>query len=266
MPPKVAGPAQSAQAQSAAAGMTDVRTGQGGGRNSMTRVRPLTRFERKAMEANVDAVYVYNVSPIFQWQKIFAGLGALTIQKCPEGKPYTDAICIERRLVRPFDGGNNTQKQMVEEPLDIVQDALVCSPDYPMRPENNLTRYGCFYTVGVPIEETEDRDKIIAEAVLNHTNRCLEKVQEADALVNTQWVSCIVEIHRKAALHLQTIGEISELPDWVSRRSKPKNALAECPFCGFEGKPGTPICKNCKEVLDPEKYEALKKGGKKKAS
>jgi hypothetical protein len=244
--------------------MTDVRTGQGGGKNRMDRSRPLSRFERNALKAPVERVFVYNVSPIFTWQKMFKGLGAMTLQVCPEGKDYTDPVILETRLVRPFDGGNGTKRFMVEEPLDIVQDFLVCSSDYPMRPENNLTRYGCFYTEGAPIEEIAERDLILADARLNHLNRCLEKVQEADALMSTQFRACIVEVHRKCALFLQKVGEITELPDWVSRRAK-ANTLDECRFCGFDNKRGVAVCRNCREVLDQDLYDKLKaESGKKK--
>lgn len=262
---RVATPGQAEAAKQAVSQMTDIRTGAGGAANRFGRTRPLQRFERNALKAPVEAVFLYNISPIFMWQKIYPGLGALTLRAREEKEPYSAPVVLERRMVRPFDGGNNIQQLMVEEPLDIAQDFLVCSPEFPGRPENNLTRYGCFYTLGEPIENQDDRQKILDDAELNHRNRCHEKIAEADALQNGPFRVCIVEVHRKCALYLQATGDIKELPDWVSRRAK-LNTTDECEFCGFENRRGSPVCKNCREVLDQAKYDELKAKRKKKAS
>ena len=267
MPPKVATPQQAAAAQAAAATMTDVRnpnaTGSG---NRFQRTRPLTKFERDALRVPVPCVYVYNISPIFKWAKDYPGLGPMTLMPRKEDERVSEPIVLHDRLVRGFDGGNGIRRLMVENPLDIVQDFLCCSPDFPGRPENNFTRYGCFYTEGIPLSEMpkEEQEKILDAAELEHRNRLHEKVGEADALQNTQFRVCITEVHRKAALYLHRTGDIQELPDWVQRRSK-LNTTEECRFCGFENRRGIVKCRNCHEVLDQEAYDALKKGsGKKK--
>ena len=263
---KVASPQQAAAAQAAAATMTDIRNPSNpGSGNRFQRTRPLTKFERDALRVAVPTVYIYNISPIFKWAKDYPGLGPMTLMPRKEDERVSEPIALIDRLVRGFDGGNGIRRLMVENPIDIVQDFLCCSPDFPGRPQNNLTRFGCFYTEGIPLSEMseEEQNRILDAAELEHRNRLHEKVGDGDALQNTQFRACVGEVHRKAALYLQKVGDIQELPDWVQRRAK-LNTTEECPFCGYEGKRGTPVCRNCREVLDEAKYKEMKaKRGKK---
>ena len=266
MPPRIANPAESAKAQQATAGMTDVKTGAGGGVNRFKNKRPLTRFERMALKAPVDAVFLYNISPIFHWKKDYPGLGTLNLPPRRDDQECSDSVAILQNLVRAFDGGDSTQRFMVEVPIDIAQDFFVCSPEFPSRPENNLLNYGCFYTEGKPLEEfaAEERQKILDEAELKHRNRLHELVAQADSFYNSANMQyAIVEVHKQAALYLQSKGNILELPDWVARRAK-LNTTEECRFCGFENKRNVVVCRNCREVLDQEGSDKLKSKSKKK--
>ncbi len=268
MAKNIASPQQSAAAASAVEGFADVRTGRGGSMNKFSRTRPLTRFEREALTSPIEAVYIYNISPIFKWQKDYPGLGMMTMFPRRAEQEYSDPIILEKRLVRTFDGGNRIQRLMVETPLELAQDFLVCSPEYPGRPQNNLTTYGLFYTTGKRIEEvaTAARQEILDKAELAHRNKLLEKVSDADAYHNSSNLQyAISEVHRQAALYLQAVGAISDLPDWVSRRAK-LNATDECAFCGFDNKRGVAKCRNCGEILNHELYAKLQaqvKGAKK---
>lgn len=268
MPRNVATPDQAARASSAVANFDNVRTGARGNMNKFSRTRPLTKFEREALNAPIEAVYLYNISPIFKWQKDYPGLGIISLFPRRADQDYSDPITLAKRLVRTFDGGNRIQRLMVETPLEIVEDFLVCSPDFPGRPENNLTKWGAFYTIGQPIEkfnETERQD-ILDDAELKHRNKLHEMVASADALKNGPMHSLIGETHKKAALYLNSVEQM-ELPDWVARRAK-LNPTEECPFCGFENKRGIAKCHNCKEVLDVALYAKLQadRKGKEKTS
>jgi hypothetical protein len=260
MPQRIASPEQSQVAKAAMSDFSDVRTGAGGAANRYKRTRPLSKFEREALRTPVDTVYGYNISPIFLWRKEYPRLGIITLRPRKDDEPYSEPVILDKRLVRPFDGGNSIQRLMVEMPLDLMQDFFVCSPEFPGRPENNLLSYGCFYTVGNSIEELkpDERQKILDEAELKHRNRCLEKINSADAMQNTPFRSCIGEVHKKCALYAQQVGIISELPDWVSRRGK-LNTTSECVFCGFENKRGVAKCRNCHEILDKDLYNKLQK-------
>jgi len=262
MPPRnVASPEQSAAAREQVRNIP--------GQNKLSKVRPLSRFEREALTAPIESVYIYNISPIFKWQKDFPGLGTMTILPAPwrtasqfgsTAQLYNDPIELIRRMVRPYDGGNRVQRLMVETPLEIAQDMLACSPYFPGRPENNLQLYGCFYTIGKSLDDhsPDERQKILDEAEAKHVNICLEFIARADALADSPFKP--VEVHKKCALFM------GEERDWVARRGK-LNATEECPFCGFENKRGIAKCRNCHEVIDAEKYAELQKSAKsKKAS
>lgn len=212
-----------------------------------------SRFEREALQMPIDAVYIYNISPIFKWQKDFAGLGTLTLFPRKSDQKVSDPVVISDRMVRAYDGGNRVQKKMIETPLEIVEDFLACSTDYPGRPENNLTSWGAFFTVGKSLEEMDPREAqvIIDEAELKHQNKCEQKVAEADALSRSPNLNgCVVEMHRKCALYLGL------KRDWVASRDK-LNATEECVWCGFDNKRGVVKCRNCHEVLDPTKYKEM---------
>lgn len=258
---KVASPQQSEAAKQATAGYTDVKTGSGGTMNRFSRTRPLTRFERKALESGVEKVCIYNISPIWNYEKFYPGLGPLVLRARDEDKEYWGPTILEKNLVRTFDGGNRIQRLMVETPLEIVEDFFVCSPEFPGRPENRLHRFGAFFTVGESLDEMpgHQRQQILDEAELKSRNWMHELVGHADSFYNSSNMQyAIVEIHKKAALYLHKVGNISELPDWVAKRAK-LTTTAECPFCGFENKRSVVKCRNCHEVLDKEGYAKLQK-------
>jgi hypothetical protein len=259
MPRNVASPEQAASAREQVRNIPS--------QNKFSRTRPMTRSERELMRVPVDAVYIYNLSPIWKWQKDFPGLGSISIFATPwrtasqfssVPKVYSDAIALERRMVRTYDGGNRILKQMTENPIEIAEDVLCCSTEFPGRPENNLTLYGCFYTIGKPIEEfsPKERQEILDDAEFKHINKCHEFVAQGDALADGIFKP--VEVHKRCALFL------GEERDWVARRGK-LTATDECPFCGYDNKRGVSKCRNCHEVIDPVKYaeqQAALKGKK----
>lgn len=256
MPRNVATPEQSSAARAQVQNFPN--------QNRFKRTRPLTSFERKALQAPVEGVYLYNISPIYKWQKNFNGLGMLTLFPRKADEPYSPAIVLGNRLVRTFDGGNNIQRLMVEEPLEIAEDFMVCSKEYPGRPENNLTGYGVFYTIGQPIDDftPAERQDILDDAELKHRNKLHENVARGDAFYNSSNLQyAIGELEKKSALYLHEVEQM-ELPDWVARRAK-LNPTAECRFCGFENKRGIAKCRNCHEILDPALYAKLQADSKK---
>ena len=260
MPKNVGSPSQSDAASTAARHFDDVKSGRPGSMNRFNRTRPLSKFEREALNAPIESVYLYNISPIFKWQKDFRGLGTITLFPRRAEQEYSEPIVLAKRLVRTYDGGNRIQRLMVETPLEIVEDFLACSNDNPTRTENNLQSYGAFFVIGCAIEELDkpERQAILDEAELRHRTRLHEKVAGGDALANSPIRSLIGEVEKKAALYLHSVGELSDLPDWVARRAK-LNTTDECPFCGFENKRGGAKCRNCSEILDFDLYEKLKK-------
>ena len=249
----MANPEQAARARQEMGDLPANRTVPQQGKNRMTNIRRLSKFEREALDTPVDEIFVYNISPIFKWQKDFPGLGTMTLFPRKASQEYSDPVVFSRRVIRTYDGGNRIQRLMVETPLEIVQDFLCCSPDFPGRPENNLQEYGCFYTVGKPLEDfpEAERQKILDDAELKHVNRLHQKVAEADALANSpNMQACIVEVHKKAALYLH------EERKWVAQRGA-LNPTDECVFCGFPNKRNIAKCSNCKEIINPALYKEI---------
>ena len=254
---KIATPQQAQAALEQTGGFTDVKSGKSGRQNRMN-TRPLTKFERESLAAPVDAVYLYNVSPIWKHTKEFKGLGTVTLARRKEDAVVSIPTIIERRMVRGHDGGGGIRRLMVETPSDIADDFLCISKEIFSRPENSLVEFGCF-RISKPLEDLEDEERldILDAAELKHRNKCREFVLHADALWNSQWRACVVEVHRKCALYLFQTEQL-ELPEWVSKRGKVRQT-EECPVCAFENKRGVMKCQNCREVLDEAAYAKWQK-------
>lgn len=224
--------------------------------NNMKGQRGLTKSDRALLAAGGDRVFIYNVSPIFQHVKPMQSYGKVTIAKRSEKERYTAPLVIEPHLVRQYDGGDRLIKNMISEGIEVAEDIVGNSKDYPQEPYNNLENFGVFMTVGRPIEELPkaEQEKILLAAENKHLDMCRQKVYQADQLHSAGKTSYIPEMPRLCALFL---GEEEDHP-WVARSSKPKKATEECVFCAFANKPGVIVCQNCKEVLNQEKYDALK--------
>ena len=232
--------------------------------NNMKGQRGLTKSDRALLASGGDRVYIYNVSPIFQHVKPMQSYGKVTIPKRAENARYSAPFTVEPHLVRQYDGGDRLIKNMISEGIEVAEDIVGNSKDYPQEPYNNLENYGVFMTVGSPIEELpkDKQEKILLAAENKHLDMCRQKVYQADQLHSAGKTAYIPEMPRLCALFL---GEEEDHP-WVARSSKPKRETVECPFCSFAGKPGTPLCSNCKQVIDQEKFDSLQtkiKGTKK---
>ena len=228
-------------------------------RGNRMRKDPLSKFERRALEQDTTAVYIYNISPIFRWQRLMQGIGNFIIPVRKATETVSRALILSKRFVRSYDAGDGRVAHMVEEPEEVAEDLLRCSKQFPEREENNLLSYGCFMTVGKPLEAlaAAEREKLMADADAAHRKRCREKVFEADgwadAAVQRNWIT---EMHRQCALFVLSPEELSARR-WVTSRgpaSEPKKTK-ECPECGYDVKLAAFICPNCKAHID-EKLEA----------
>lgn len=228
--------------------------------NSIKGVRPLRKAERRMLERGEPDIYVYNVSGIFKWSPRICGRDTVTIPTCKPGETISQALIIPGAMVRDYDSGNRFRQTYVEEGIDIVQDILGCSKEMPGLPQNDLTKYGCFYVVGVPFDELEkeEQEKLLYEANELHDQKCREKVLEADQWADNDMTRrWITEPYRLAALHLAERGDKSMLERrWVSKRGK-SAPVVECAFCGWEVKKSVAICPNCKNVLNPALFAEL---------
>ena len=231
--------------------------------NKMLGVRGLTKSDRALLNSEGDRCYIYNVSPIFQHTKPMQQFGKVTIPKRVENERYSSPLVIEPHILRQYDGGDRIIKNMISEGVEVAEDIVGNSKDYPQEPYNNLENFGVFMTVGKRIEELpqDEAEKILLAAENKHLDMCRQKVYQADQLHSAGKTAYIPEMPRLCALFL---GE-EEDHSWVARSSKPKSEIEECVFCAFGNKPGVVVCRNCHEVLNQEKYDALKTNKVKKA-
>lgn len=272
MPRNVATPEQSARVQS------EVGVGSGFGKaggnlrvdgeiasNRVAGVRPLRKSDRRLLNAGDPAIYIYNVSPVWQWTRPMIRKGEVVIPR--RGKlpaKVSLPLTIPGAVVGDYDAGNRFRQQFVEDGVSVAEDILCCSKEMPGMPQNDLTGYGCFYLVGQKFEELieSEQDAILVEARRKHEEKCREKALEADQLadndITRRWVtSC--EMYKLCALFLaEECGDKTMLERrWVSRRGR-TTIVTECKWCGAENKPNLVVCPNCKNVLDEERFEELK--------
>jgi hypothetical protein len=244
------------------------------------RVQPMIRSQLIALEAG-EPCFIYNVSPIFEWKRMYKGLGTFVIPKRPSvgdvikeivaGKEIVRTVTEEDvrekyRVSRPviishsyrmsYDKGDNRRVPYVEFGQEIAESLVGNSKLYPTDltyPTNNLEQWGVFMTVGKKFHELPrgEQDDLYLTAMTVHEKRCREKVQKADQLI-TRFPDAVLELHRQCALF------VGEDRPWLTSRGKRSSNMIECPFCGSDVKSSVVKCPNCQEIVDIERYEKMK--------
>lgn len=246
-------------------------------RNSQ-RVQPMIRSQLESLKGGVEC-FIYNVSPIFQWERGYKGLGTFLIQRRPEvgqvlildGKEHTvteadikgrfrvsQPLYIAHAYRQSYDKGDNRRIPYVEYGEEIAESLVGNSKIYPpdlLHPTNNLENWGVFITYGEQFHDLPkaEQDEIFLRASMAHHKRCLEKVGIADRNIN-RFPSAVLEIHRKCALFT------GEKRNWVTERPEIGESTnkIDCPFCASAIKKTVVICPQCKEIIDQERYDAMK--------
>ena len=205
-------------------------------------------------------VRVFNVGP---WpQRVLLGsLGQFTIPACPEGAPWIEMTKYDPhrgQLIPALDG-------LVFEPLkedgrfsirqhDGVQvaDAILGIGSF-QNPQNALTRFGCFKSKcgpGLPPFK--------------------EELEAASAALKQYLMSLVIDVRRAYADG--KVGEVRGKDHYTAARllklspaQEPwlKDIVVEtdevCPGCGSGYKKGIAVCRECRTILDEEKYKTLKR-------
>lgn len=243
------------------------------------RVQPMIRSQLVALEGGMPC-YIYNVSPIFSWDRQYKGLGRFTIPKRPSigdvMKEEHDGHVVEHvvteedvrgryKVSKPvliahsyrcsFDKGDNRRVPYVEYGEEIAESLVGNSKLYPadlVNPTNNLENWGVFITYGKQFHELPkaEQDELYLKAMTVHEKRCREKVQKADTLIS-RFPDAVLELHRQCALF------IGETRPWLTSRGKKFAETIECPFCASEVKSTVVKCPNCQEVIDAERYAKM---------
>lgn len=245
------------------------------------RVQPMIRSQLVALEGG-QPCYIYNVSPVFSWERTYKGLGKFTIPKRPsvgdvviekQGDKHIEHVVTEEdirgkyKVSKPvilnhsyrmsFDKGDNRRVPYIEYGEEIAESLVGNSKLYPadlILPTNNLESWGVFITYGKPFHDLPkaEQDELYLNAITVHDKRCREKVQKADQLIN-RFPDAVLELHRQCAL---IVGE--DRP-WLTSRGKRITESIECPFCGSDIKSTVVKCPECQEVVDIERYQKMKK-------
>jgi hypothetical protein len=228
-------------------------------KNNRTRMTPLTKLQRELTE-KAGKVYIYNVSPIHEWQKPQGQLGTVIIPKCEKGKRISRPYMLNGIVNRWYDKGLGRKENFQESGLDIAHDICGCSPEFPAdNADNNLVNYGVFITEK-PFEELpkKEQEEVYEAAHAKMLTKLQDLILRGDLLhqTNPKWVG---QIHRDALQAWNDIMGSKEERPWAPIRHT--QTLDDCKFCGTKIKPGIVVCPNCRQVLDDEKFAKL--GGKK---
>lgn len=275
-------------------------------RNNTLTTQHLTGAQKVSAQAGTNC-YIYNVSPVFIHPRRADGFGTFLIPRAPQvGSTIIDKetgqtrkatpedisgtyrlsepIVINHSYIRSFPGWNEGKRvPYIEYGEDIAEDLVGCSSKYTpdlvstgTEWDKNLKTWGVFITYGKRFEELEpqEQERLYAEASQAHVQRCIEKVNKGDILFEQYKVKGRggpLEIHRKCALFLGEVVNMDYLDrPWVTNRNLGMNQLTgkvDCDFCGTKIKATIAICPACKNVVNPELYEKLrkKKSAEKKA-
>jgi hypothetical protein len=121
-------------------------------------------------------------------------------------------------------------------------------------PQNRLTKFGCFISECGP-----DPDKPNAQE-LAAANKALREfmtslVQDARKAEQDGKVSDVVGADHYTAARFLKLNPATE--GWMKTQTVEVNDV--CPGCGTPFKKGIAVCKECKTILDEEKYKTLKR-------
>lgn len=256
----------------------------------------LTRAEIQSQAAGIKC-YIYNVSPIFSWERRLDKFGIFLIPKAPsvnsiiydkesgEQRPATDEdikgdyrlsapIVINNSYVRSFDAGEGKLKAYIEYGEDIAEDIVGCSKRYPdnLTKDKDLTKKGVFIVYGKRFEEctVEEQHALLIKAEQDHRSMCRILINNGDRFHEQSKLKgkgYPHEIHRQCAVYLARVENDPKIADrpWVTNRGL-VNAVAVdskgCQFCGSDIKKTAAICPVCKNTVDEVLLAKLQKGSK----
>lgn len=207
--------------------------------------------------ARENPVHIFNVGP---WpQRIFKGsLGSFFIPSCPEGKDYIEMTredqetgervpAIDGLIFEPLpEDGRMSIRQ--HDGIAVADDILGIGMGH--APQNSLLRVGCFRAAGAKPTREELAQ---AHARLHETLTAL--VSEARKAEQDGTTSQFIGPDHYTAARLLKLNEVTE--PWM--KVKAVHANEECPGCGSPYRKGIAVCKECRTILDEEKYKSLKR-------
>jgi len=212
-------------------------------------------------------VRIFNVGP---WrQKVMQGtLGTFNIPACPEGEPYVEMLTLRRikddkgkwreqwvpslgaLTFEPLRGDGQMPIRQ-HESLEIAHAIMGTGPF--QNPQNRLTKFGCFISKCGPEEEPYPEE--LEEARKNLRDYLTSLVKDARQSVMDGKTKDVVGPDHYTAARILKLNPKAE--PWMSVDTVEVNDV--CPGCGSPYKKGIAVCKECKTILDEEKFNTLKR-------
>jgi hypothetical protein len=239
-----------------------------------------TTRAHQAAQLGGTTCYIYNISPIFAWERRLNNFGIFRIPKAPSVGSFildhktkqqrkatqedidgayklSEPLIINHSYVRTFAGEGKLQPY-IDYGEDIAEDICGCSSLYPpdLNSNKDLTKKGVFIVYGKRFEECseEEQNELLAKAEMGHRDVCREKVVHGDQLHETAKTKGgrggPLEVHRQCANYLHSRGflDLSNIP-WVINRAavyKTPDVQKDCVHCysKINAKASTcPICR-----------------------
>jgi hypothetical protein len=178
--------------------------------------------------------YIFNVGP-WQWRRQLGGRGTRTVQKCADGKEYSDPLPMPKLDNETVASDMNKMENRQEDGIEVV-DAFMMR-GYGFRPEQSLENWGV-----LAIDHWPPTKEEIQKARKNLSFKYDELIAEADRYQEQRKHEDIGEFHRLAA-RSRGLNKawLNENPD-----------LVPCGACGMSVMPNIAKCPHCRATLNVE--------------
>jgi hypothetical protein len=178
--------------------------------------------------------YIFNVGP-WEWSRQLGGRGTRTVQACPEGQPYSEALTLPVLDNETIAADMNKMENRQEDGKAVVDAVLMRG--YGFRPEHSLENWG----VGVSLQWPPSKGEL-GQANKRLNAKFDELIAEADKFHEQRKHDDISDMHRVAARRR------SLAKPWLNVNPD----LEACPACGSQVLPNIAVCPQCTATLNEE--------------
>lgn len=205
-------------------------------------------------------VRMFNVGP---WKEsvLMGTLGTYHMPACPDGKPYVEMTRFDSTkgkdipaigaLVFEWLRGDGQMPVRQHEGIEVAQNVLGIAPF--QNPVNARVKYGWFISECGPEENPSAQELAKANKALK--DFLMSLVKDARKAEQDNKISDVVGSDHFMAARLLKLNPANE--GWLKTQTIESNDV--CPGCGTPYKKGIAVCKECKTILDEEKYKTLKR-------
>jgi len=212
-------------------------------------------------------------------------LGVKFVPACKEGEEYSDPLVLDGLTIERYPLRENRMDILMHKDSTGWNDGhQMIGVGKHLPPSNSKVKLGLFVTKGnpdfPPLSEKDRGDEAKRRWWLRERFRPTPaELQKARAALN-QHLNVLVNQARSAAAQGQKAAEETIRPEQHIRAAQmlgldpqaerwmqnavPEAARVKCMYCGVSVPDGVVKCPNCREILDQDKYDAMKAKSKKK--